>query len=68
MMKMFTANAIARTDGCVTFAMAVFDGPVLKKRRKSATNMNTHASGNGTNTIAAETGNAIITPIAETRK
>src|SRR5215831_20855491 len=54
--KMFNAKAVARTDGRVTFASAVFEGPVLKKRKKSAINISPQASGNGTKTTAAENG------------
>ncbi len=48
---MFNANAVARTDGCVTFASAVFDGPVLKNRKNSAMNSSAQAAGNGTYNI-----------------
>ena len=68
MIKILRAKAVARTDGWVTFASAVFDGPVLKKRKKIAMNIRTHAAGNGVKSIAAENGNAIKIPIPETRK
>ena len=68
MIKILRANAVALTDGWVTFARAVFEGPVLKKRKKIAINIITHAAGNGVKSIAAENGNAINTPIPETRK
>jgi hypothetical protein len=32
MMKIATANAVARTSGFVTLAIAVFAGPILKKK------------------------------------
>src|SRR4029077_15249355 len=68
MIKMFSAKAVDRTDGCVTLASAVFDGPVLKKRKNNAINISTQARGNGVKTTAAENGNAIITPIPDTKK
>src|SRR6266571_6135604 len=68
MTKILSAKAVARTDGCVTLASAVFEGPVLKKRKKTATNISTHAEGNGVKSIATENGKAIMTPIPEIRK
>src|ERR1041385_3041610 len=65
---MFSANAVARTEGCVTLAKAVLAGPVLKKRKKTAINMKTQASGKGARTMPAANGNAIIAPIPDTRK
>src|SRR5207247_11259851 len=68
MIKILSAKAVDRTDECVTLASAVFDGPVLKKRKNNATNISTHAKGNGVKTTAAENGNAIMTPIPDTKK
>ena len=65
---MLTAKAVARTPGFVTFANAVLAGPVLKKRKKIARNIIIQAAGNGVKSINTENGNAIITPIPETRK
>jgi hypothetical protein len=33
MIKIFSANALARTVGGVTLAQAVLDGPILKNRK-----------------------------------
>src|SRR5262249_17873934 len=52
MTRMFRANALARTDGCVTLARIVLVGPVLKNRQKHARKMNTQASGNGAHSDA----------------
>src|SRR5947209_8734341 len=65
---MFNANADARTDGCVTFARAVFDGPVLKKRKNTAPNSASHVNGNGTCSIRMTNGHASRMPTADTRK
>src|SRR6266513_2003298 len=48
MIKMFSAKAVARTLGRVTFASAVFDGPVLKNKKKTARKMHSHAPGKRT--------------------
>ena len=45
--KMFKANAVARTDGCVTFARIALVGPVLKNRKNIAMKTMTQAHGNG---------------------
>src|SRR5437016_13321849 len=68
MIKILSAKAVARTDGCVTLASAVFDGPVLKKRKNTAMNIITQAEGNGVKSITTENGRAMITPIPEIRK
>ena len=39
MKKMFTANAVARARGRVTLTMMVLSGPVLRKRKNSASNI-----------------------------
>ena len=39
MKKMFTAKAMVRTDGLVTFTITVFSGPVLRNRKNSARNI-----------------------------
>ena len=39
MKKMFTANAVARAPGRVTLTMMVLSGPVLRKRKNSASNI-----------------------------
>src|SRR5437762_3512160 len=54
--RMLMANAVARIDGCVTFARMVLLGPVLKKRQNSHRKMNTHASGNGVYSIRTRNG------------
>ena len=51
-----------------TFAIAVLDGPVLKKTKKTAKNNMIHAHGNGVKTIPTVNGNARSIPIPETRK
>ena len=68
MTKIFTANAVARTVGIETFASAVFDGPVFKKRKKIATNIATHAIGNGTYKLITKIGAAMSIPTPETEK
>src|SRR5256885_16875989 len=47
MTKIFNAKAVARILGEVTLASAVFVGPVLKNRKKTAKKIQTHAPGNG---------------------
>src|SRR3954451_10669116 len=47
MRRMYNAKALARTDGCVTFARMVFVGPVLKNRQKTVRKTKIHAQGNG---------------------
>src|SRR5260370_4014910 len=68
MMKILTAKAVARTRGLVTFASAVFDGPVLKKRKKITRNIMIQAAGNGVNKIRAEKANASLTHSPTTKK
>ena len=65
---MFTAKAVARTEGRETFAIAVFAGPVFKNTKKTAPENSTHATGNGVYSMARKSGNAMSIPIAETRK
>jgi hypothetical protein len=48
MIKIFSANALARTVGGVTLANAVLDGPVLKKRKKTAIKIISQAIGKRT--------------------
>src|SRR3954469_7490831 len=45
--KMFMAKAVARVVEGVTFARIVLLGPVLKKRKKTATPIALHAYGKG---------------------
>src|SRR4051812_4631361 len=66
--KMLSANAVARTFGCVTFARIVLAGPVLKNRKKTAKNSSTHANGNGVTSISNTNGQAINIPAPETMK
>src|SRR6266850_1284151 len=68
MIKMFKANAVARTAGCVTLAKIVLVGPALKNRKKTVKNKNTHAYGNGTFSISRKLGtpSSMATPL--TRK
>src|SRR3954469_3065384 len=68
MMKMFIAKAVARIDGCVTFARIVLLGPVLKNRKNTAPKIQTHASGNGVCSISSTNGQAHKIPSPETRK
>jgi hypothetical protein len=37
--KILTAKALARTDGCVKFTIIVLSGPVLRNRKNSAKNI-----------------------------
>src|SRR3954447_17121363 len=66
--RILKANAVARTLGNETFARAVFDGPVLRNRKKTEQNMKTHANGNGVKSIATNRGNAQSIPQPDTRK
>src|SRR5687767_13312535 len=68
MTRMFTAKALARMHGCVTFARIAFDGPVLKNRKKTARKMNDHAYGNGVQSMRITRGQEIQMPAADTRK
>src|SRR5581483_9081444 len=68
MIKMLNANAVARTAGGETLAIAVFDGPVFRNKKKMAMNIGTHAIGNGTYRLTMKTGHAINIPMPETRK
>src|SRR4029079_15230744 len=68
MTRMFTAYAVARIAGGVTLAMIVLVGPVLKKRQKQARKIKTHASGNGTHSIARNNGKPMNIAMADTRK
>src|SRR5262245_51220359 len=43
--RMLSAKALVRTEGWVTLARIVFDGPVLRKRKKTASEIQTHRSG-----------------------
>src|SRR4051794_33533815 len=66
--KMFSANAVVRTVGDVTFARIVLLGPVLKNRQNTARNTNTHAQGNGVLRISSSIGKPASNPAAETMK
>src|SRR2546427_1347483 len=68
MIRIFNAKAVARTLGIVTFASAVFDGPVLKNRKNTAMKRQTQAAGNRTQSMAIVAGKASKTPTPETRK
>ena len=68
MTKILTANAVARTAGNETFARAVFEGPVFKNKKKIATNIPTHAAGNGMYKLMTKIGHAISIPMPETQK
>ncbi len=61
-------KCMARTSGFVTLAIAVFAGPILKKRKKTARKQNSHARGNGVYSIASVHGNASNIPQPETWK
>lgn len=67
-MKIFTANAVARTAGNDTLASAVFDGPVFRKIKKIATNIAIHAAGKGIYKLTTKNGHASSIPIPETQK
>src|SRR5208282_1814874 len=68
MTKMLTAKAVDRMAGWVTLARMVLEGPVLKKRQKTARKIHNHASGKGQQSmrIMNRTDNRI--PAAETTK
>src|SRR3954447_22517750 len=68
MTRMFSANAEARTLGKATFAMAVFDGPVFRKRKNTEMNIRNQAAGKGVKSMATKNGNAASIPTADTRK
>src|SRR5437867_4049091 len=68
MIKMFKAKAEARTFGSVTFASAVFDGPVFRNMKNTAANIRYQAAGNGVNRKITKSGKAITIPSADTRK
>ena len=65
---MFSAKAVARTLGSVTFASAVLDGPVLRNMKKTDANIRNQAAGKGVNNIATNSGKATIIPKPEMRK
>src|SRR6478736_4467504 len=67
-MKMFAANAVARTAGSETLARAVFEGPVFRNKKKIARNIAIHAAGNGMYRATMKIGHAISIPIPETKK
>src|ERR1700719_1154861 len=68
MTRIFRAKAEARTLGSVTFASAVFEGPVFKNMKKTDANIRNHAAGNGVNRNTTNSGKAMTIPSAETRK
>src|ERR1700693_6345708 len=51
--KMLNPNAIARTEGGETFAIAVFAGPMLKKMKNKAPNSRVQAQGKAAYSIVA---------------
>lgn len=63
---MLTANVVARMADRETLARMVFAGPVLKNRKKMATNSSPQASGNGTNSAPTKNGHAssVVHPAA----
>src|SRR3954470_15148369 len=68
MRKMFSANAVDRIDGAVTFARIVLLGPVLKNRKKSAAKITAQAAGNGVYSIRITHGAATRIAAPDTRK
>src|ERR1700683_2114605 len=68
MIRIFSANAVARTHGWVTLARIVLYGPVLKNRQNSARKIHTQAIGNGVQSISRMNGQQSRIPTPETRK
>ena len=65
---MFIAKAVARIDGLVTLARIVLLGPVLKKRKKTATKITAQQSGNGVRSMRSTNGQEMRIATPETMK